>query len=86
MAEVTIRFRYNRATGRRELIVGYESDTDALPHEHERDHRALVEAIIGQPVGDDTDVLVERVRKDGTVIEERPDEAPPAREGVREKG
>jgi hypothetical protein len=86
MAEVTIRFRYNRATGRRELIVGYESDDDLLPHEHERDHRALVEALIGQPVGADTDVLVERVRKDGTVIDAPPAEAPAGREAVREKG
>lgn len=65
MADVTIRFRYNPKTGKRELIIGYESDSDALPHEHERDHRALAEALLGQPLGDDIEnVRVERVSKD----------------------
>ena len=64
MAEVTIRFRFNPQTGKRELIIGYESDRDALPHEHERDHRALAEALLGQPLGDDIgEVRVERVAK-----------------------
>ncbi len=52
MAEVTIRFRHNPATGKRELIIGYESDSDALPHEHEKDHRALAEKLLGVPLGD----------------------------------
>jgi len=64
MAEVTIRFRHNPKTGQRELIIGYESDDDALGHEHERDHRALVERILGMPLGDDDDVLVERIAKE----------------------
>lgn len=69
MAEVTIRFRYNPATGKRELIIGYESESDALPHEHERDHRALAEQLLGQPIGDDTVVRVERAAKDGSPME-----------------
>ncbi len=48
MARATIRFRHDLATGQRELVISYESDSDALPHEHERDHRALVEAVLGQ--------------------------------------
>ena len=73
MAEVTLTLRFNRVTGQREIVVGYEGDGDALPHEHERDHRALE---------DDTAVIVRRVRKDGTVIES-PDEDSPARRGVK---
>jgi hypothetical protein len=70
MAEVTIRFRHNPATGKRELIIGYESDGDALPHEHERDHRALAEQLLGVPLGDDVgEIRVERVQKSGAVIE-----------------
>ena len=34
MAEITIRFRHNAATGRRELVVHLESDSDVLGHEH----------------------------------------------------
>jgi hypothetical protein len=70
MAEVTIRFRHNPATGKRELIIGYESDSDALPHEHEKDHRALAEQLLGVPLGDDIEgVRVERVRKDGKALD-----------------
>lgn len=70
MAEVTIRFRHNPATGKRELIIGYESDSDALPHEHEKDHRALAEQLLGVPLGDDVgEIRVERVQKSGAVIE-----------------
>ncbi len=47
MAKLTIRLVQNPATGRREVDVAYESDADALPHEHEEDHRKLVEKIVG---------------------------------------
>ena len=88
MAEVTIKFRYNPATGKRELIIGYESDDDALPHEHERDHRALAEKLLGQKLGDDVgEIKVERVRKDGMVMEgEAEREAARQREGIKQGG
>jgi hypothetical protein len=74
MAELTIRFRHNPRTGKRDLIIGYESDQDALPHEHERDHRALVEALLGQTLTDGIgEIHVERV-------------APPAASGTDEPG
>ena len=60
MAEITLRLRHDPRTGRRELIVHLESDSDVLGHEHERDHRRLVEALIGQKIGDDDDVIIER--------------------------
>jgi hypothetical protein len=74
MAEVTLRLRYNPTTGQRELVIGYESDDDALPHEHERDHRALAESILGVPLGD-ASIVVERVAKPTAT------EAPPATGG-----
>jgi hypothetical protein len=83
MADVTIRFRYNPKTGKRELIIGYESDSDALPHEHERDHRALAEALLGQPLGDDIEnVRVERVSKEAETSDTAP-ESTPAREAQK---
>ena len=66
MAEITIRFRHNAATGRRELVVHLESDSDVLGHEHEGDHRRVVEQLIGQSIDDDTDVVVERIEKGST--------------------
>ena len=62
MADVTIRFRHNPSTGKRELVINYESDDDALPHEHERAHRAWVEQILGRPIGEDERLVVERTR------------------------
>ena len=87
MAEITIRFRHNRTTGRRELVIHLESDSDVMQHEHEGDHRRLVEQLIGQKLSDDTDVVVERVEKNGTAT---PVTAPaleaPVRQAVTEKG
>lgn len=69
MAEITIRFRHNRVTGRRELVIHLESDSDVMQHEHEGDHRRLVENLIGQKLSDDTDVIVQRVEKTSTPTE-----------------
>lgn len=63
MAEITIKFRHNVKTGKKELVIHLESDDDVMSHEHEADHRRLVEALIGQKVDDDTDVVVERIEK-----------------------
>ena len=50
MAEITIRLRYNLQTGRKDLFIDYHSDDDALPIEHEQDHRAVVESLLGRGV------------------------------------
>ena len=83
MAEVTIRLRHNPRTGEREVVIHYESESDALPHEHERDHRALAEALLGQPLGDDIEnVRVERVSKEAETSDTAPESAP-AREAQK---
>ena len=46
MAEMTIRLRCDPATGKKDIIISLRSDEDALPHEHEQQHRALVEKLI----------------------------------------
>jgi hypothetical protein len=46
MAEMTIRLRCDPATGKKDIIVSLRSDEDALPMEHEQQHRALVEKLI----------------------------------------
>jgi hypothetical protein len=60
MAEITIRFRHNKTTGKRELVIHLESDDDVLGHEHERDHRRLVEQLLGAPIDEDTGIVIER--------------------------
>ena len=46
MAEMTIRLRTDPATGKKDIVIDLSSDPDALPHEHEQQHRALVERLI----------------------------------------
>jgi hypothetical protein len=46
MPEMTIRLRCDPATGKKDIIISMRSDEDALPHEHEQQHRALVEKLI----------------------------------------
>ena len=46
MAEMTIRLQCDPVTGKKDILVTLRSDEDALPHEHEQQHRALVEKLI----------------------------------------
>lgn len=89
MAEVTIRLRHNPRTGEREVVIHYESDRDALPHEHERDHRALAEQLLGRPL----EQVLGGVVVDRVVVEKQPQAQKAAatedarnRAGARERG
>ena len=61
MPSATLKLTTDPATGKRTITISYASDLDALPHEHEEAHRALVERLfeggIAKP-GDD--IVVER--------------------------
>jgi hypothetical protein len=46
MPEMTIRLRINPQTGKKDIIIAMRHDEDALPHEHEQQHRALVDKVI----------------------------------------
>ena len=46
MAELVLRLRTDPATGRREVVVDYHSDSDALPIEHEDEHRRLAGKVV----------------------------------------
>jgi hypothetical protein len=46
MAEMTIRLRINPETGKKDIIISLRSDADALPHEHEQQHKALADKLI----------------------------------------
>ena len=50
MADAVLTLKMNTQTGERTLIINYESDPDALSYEHEDDHRAFVESLLGQPL------------------------------------
>ena len=82
MGDITIRFRMNVETGKKDIVVEYEGDDDALPHEHERRHKEIVEQLLGKGVlgKDDTgNITVERLRakpgksREGPAPEARPE-------------
>jgi hypothetical protein len=45
-SELVLRLRVDPTTGRREVVVDYTSDSDALPIEHEDEHRRLAGKVI----------------------------------------
>jgi FtsH ternary system domain X3-analog len=67
MAEMTISLRCDPATGKKNIIVTLHSDEDALPLEHEQQHRALVDKLLNggllkqEEVGN---IIVEREDKE----------------------
>ena len=63
MADVTIKL-IDRGVHGREITVDLVSDPDALPHEHEREHKDIIEKLMGKGIikGSDT-VIVTRGNK-----------------------
>jgi hypothetical protein len=73
MAEMTIRLRCDPETGKKDIIISLTSDADALPHEHEQQHRALVEKLLNRGLLTESElgkIVVER--------EQDEEAAPPA--------
>ena len=63
MAEMTIRLRVDPETGKKDIIVSLSSDADSLPHEHEQQHRILVDKLVEGGLlkkGEVGEVIVER--------------------------
>ncbi|HEV7558177.1 MAG TPA: hypothetical protein VGO00_22065 [Kofleriaceae bacterium] len=46
MADLVLRIRVDPVTGKRMLVVDYASDSDALPIEHEDEHRRLASKLV----------------------------------------
>lgn len=46
MAEMTIRLIPDPDTGKKNIVISLKSDSDALPHEHEQQHRHLADKLI----------------------------------------
>lgn len=63
MADMIIRLVIDPDTGKKNIVVKLHSDADALPHEHEQQHKALVDRLIEGGVvkaGEVGEVIVER--------------------------
>lgn len=46
MAELVIRLIVNKTTGKKDVVISYASESDALPVEHEEDHRRIVDRLL----------------------------------------
>jgi len=46
MPELVLRLRTDPVTGKRMVVVDYASDSDALPIEHEEEHRRLASKVV----------------------------------------
>ena len=67
MAEMTIRLRCDPETGKKDIIITLRSDADALPHEHEQQHKALVDKLLEKGIVKAAElgqVVVEREQKE----------------------
>jgi FtsH ternary system domain X3-analog len=71
MPEVTIRLRINPETGKKDIIVSMRSDEDALPHEHEQQHKALADKLVNGG-------LVKAAELGKIIVEREEDEKEPA--------
>ncbi|MCK6511482.1 hypothetical protein L6R29_16115 [Myxococcota bacterium] len=48
--EIVIHLRYNLETGKKDIYVDFTSDDDALPIEHEQQHREIMAQLLGKGV------------------------------------
>jgi hypothetical protein len=74
VADLILRLRVDPATGKRELVIDYTSDADALPIEHEDAHRQLADQVVD---GGLRSGKVEVTRASEAPAEAPPSEAPP---------
>lgn len=85
MAEINIRLIYNLETGKKDIYIDFESDSDALPIEHEEAHRGIVEQLIGQKVLTEQEageVVVRRVEPEPRVQQDTEETTGPEQQGV----
>ena len=81
MGEIQIRFRMNMETGKKDILIEYDGDEDAMRHEHEREHRRIVETLVGKGVlreDEVGDVKVQRGNQEQTRTPEQTGSGPEA--------
>ena len=87
MAELNIRLLIDPDTGKKNLIIEYESDSDMLPIEHEEEHRRLINELVEGGVVKAEElgkVIVKREREARVPAEQAEDEQADERESVEQ--
>ena len=88
MATLILRLDIDPHTKKKNVWVKLDSDSDALPMEHEEQHKAIVEALLangGLKADDLGTIPIEREGQGAAKTEEKKD-APTQREAVGNKG
>lgn len=84
MAIVTITLKHD-ARGNRQISLDLQSEGDTLPHEHEEDHRRILEEALGELKDSDT-ITVTRGRGGVRALPQAQQEATQQRQVVEQKG
>ncbi len=56
MANITIKLVFNKETGKKDIYIDFESDSDAMPIEHEQQHKLILEKLLGKNVLQESEV------------------------------
>ncbi|MEZ4318485.1 MAG: hypothetical protein R3F61_13315 [Myxococcota bacterium] len=73
MAELILKLEIDPVTGKKNVLIDYGSDADALPMEHEEDHRQLVDRLIEGGALKAADLGRIIIRRDGDDMVEEAD-------------
>ena len=85
MADILIRLRFNLETGKKDIIIDYTSDDDALPIEHEQAHREFIGELLGKGILEPDEmgeVKVNRITPGSSPQGRREETAQPQKEGA----
>jgi hypothetical protein len=86
VASARIRLEIDPQTKKRTIVVAYESDADALPHEHEEQHRALVAKLFERGLATEGDaIVVERESEQAHASRSAEQERAERGEGLKER-
>lgn len=87
MATLILRLVIDPHTRKKNVIVKLDSDADALPMEHEEQHKRIVEALLanGSLKAEDLGTITIEREGQGAATSEEQKEAPPQREPVGNK-
>jgi hypothetical protein len=76
LGQITIKLRANRETGKKDIVIEYESEEDMTGWEHEKRHKRILEDLVGQGVLEEGEFgEVVRVRPGVHVGDSRSEEA-----------
>ncbi len=87
MAKVTLRLEVDPVTKKKHVWVKYDSDSDALPQEHEEAHKKIVEALLASGTIKADELGNIKVEREGSSegVKESPQSGGEGREAVANK-